>query len=115
MTAAIRISGLEKTYSNGMRALKGIDLEVREGDFFALLGPNGAGKSTTIGILSSLVNKSVGEVSIFGHSIDCAQGSQGKGGAVSQALGLVGKTRCALAHAVRRHEAPIDDRPCAYS
>ncbi|MGB3596222.1 MAG: ABC transporter ATP-binding protein, partial [Pseudomonas neustonica] len=70
MTAAIRISGLEKTYSNGMRALKGIDLEVREGDFFALLGPNGAGKSTTIGILSSLVNKSVGEVSIFGHSID---------------------------------------------
>ena len=70
MTAAIRISGLEKTYSNGMRALKGIDLEVREGDFFALLGPNGAGKSTTIGILSSLVNKSAGEVSIFGHSID---------------------------------------------
>jgi len=70
MTAAIRISGLEKTYSNGMRALKGIDLEVREGDFFALLGPNGAGKSTTIGILSSLVNKSAGEVSIFGNSID---------------------------------------------
>ncbi|MEH6491204.1 ABC transporter ATP-binding protein [Halopseudomonas sp.] len=70
MTAAIRISGLEKTYSNGMRALKGIDLEVREGDFFALLGPNGAGKSTTIGILSSLVNKSAGEVSIFGHNID---------------------------------------------
>jgi len=70
MTAAIRISGLEKTYANGMRALKGIDLEVREGDFFALLGPNGAGKSTTIGILSSLVNKSAGEVSIFGHNID---------------------------------------------
>ena len=60
MTAAIRIRGLEKTYATGMRALKGIDLEVREGDFFALLGPNGAGKSTTIGILSSLVNKSAG-------------------------------------------------------
>ncbi|MEH6566390.1 MAG: ABC transporter ATP-binding protein [Halopseudomonas sp.] len=70
MTAAIRISGLEKTYSNGMRALKGIDLEVREGDFFALLGPNGAGKSTTIGILSSLVNKTAGEVRVFGHNID---------------------------------------------
>ena len=70
MSAAIRIRGLEKTYGTGMRALKGIDLEVREGDFFALLGPNGAGKSTTIGILSSLVNKSSGEVSIFGHDID---------------------------------------------
>ena len=70
MSAAIRIRGLEKTYGTGMRALKGIDLEVREGDFFALLGPNGAGKSTTIGILSSLVNKSAGEVSIFGHDID---------------------------------------------
>ena len=69
MTAAIRIRGIEKTYATGMRALKGIDLEVREGDFFALLGPNGAGKSTTIGILSSLVNKSAGEVSICGHDI----------------------------------------------
>ena len=57
MTAAISIQGLEKTYGNGFTALKGIDLEVKEGDFFALLGPNGAGKSTTIGILSSLVNK----------------------------------------------------------
>lgn len=53
-----------------MRALKGVDLEVAQGDFFALLGPNGAGKSTTIGILSSLVNKSAGQVSIFGHDLD---------------------------------------------
>lgn len=70
MTAAISIRGLEKTYGNGFQALKGINLEVREGDFFALLGPNGAGKSTTIGILSSLVNKSGGQVSVFGHDLD---------------------------------------------
>ena len=70
MTAAISIRGLEKTYPNGMRALKGVDLEVAPGDFFALLGPNGAGKSTTIGILSSLVSKSAGKVSIFGHDLD---------------------------------------------
>lgn len=70
MTAAISIQGLEKTYPNGMQALKGVDLHVAQGDFFALLGPNGAGKSTTIGILSSLVNKSAGKVSIFGHDLD---------------------------------------------
>lgn len=70
MTAAITIRGLEKTYSNGMRALKGVDMDVEQGDFFALLGPNGAGKSTTIGILSSLINKSAGKVSIFGHDLD---------------------------------------------
>lgn len=70
MTTAIKIRGLEKTYPNGMRALKGVDLDVAQGDFFALLGPNGAGKSTTIGILSSLVNKSAGTVSVFGHDID---------------------------------------------
>ncbi|MFA5679156.1 MAG: ABC transporter ATP-binding protein [Pseudomonas sp.] len=70
MTAAITIRGLEKTYPNGMRALKGVDLDVAQGDFFALLGPNGAGKSTTIGILSSLVTKSAGKVSIFGHDLD---------------------------------------------
>ncbi|MEH6388978.1 MULTISPECIES: ABC transporter ATP-binding protein [Pseudomonas] len=70
MTAAISIKGLEKTYGNGFTALKGIDLEVQQGDFFALLGPNGAGKSTTIGILSSLVTKSAGRVSVFGHDID---------------------------------------------
>ena len=70
MTAAITIRGLEKTYPNGMRALKGVDLDVAQGDFFALLGPNGAGKSTTIGILSSLVSKTAGKVSIFGHDLD---------------------------------------------
>jgi ABC-2 type transport system ATP-binding protein len=70
MTAAISIQGLKKTYGNGFTALKGIDLDVQQGDFFALLGPNGAGKSTTIGILSSLVNKSAGTVRVFGHDID---------------------------------------------
>ena len=61
------ISGLKKTYKGGTEALKGIELHVDEGDFFALLGPNGAGKSTTIGIISSLVNKSSGTVEVFGH------------------------------------------------
>ena len=68
--SALTIRNLRKTYANGVEALKGIDLEVQQGDFFALLGPNGAGKSTTIGIISSLVNKSAGEVSIFGLSLD---------------------------------------------
>ncbi len=67
---ALEISNLSKTYSNGLEALKGIDLQVDQGDFFALLGPNGAGKSTCIGIISALVNKSGGEVRIFGRSID---------------------------------------------
>ena len=61
---------LTKTYKNGVQALKGIDLDVEEGDFFALLGPNGAGKTTAIGIVSSLVNKTSGQVSVFGHDID---------------------------------------------
>ncbi|WP_269619204.1 ABC transporter ATP-binding protein [Zhongshania sp. BJYM1] len=69
MGIALQIKGLRKVYDNGFEALKGIDLEVKEGDFFALLGPNGAGKSTTIGIVSSLVKKSAGDVHIFGHSI----------------------------------------------
>ena len=68
--SALTIRNLTKTYASGVEALKGIDLEVQKGDFFALLGPNGAGKSTTIGVISSLVNKSGGEVSIFGHSLD---------------------------------------------
>ena len=67
---ALEISDLHKTYNNGMPALKGIDLTVEEGDFFALLGPNGAGKSTCIGIITSLVNKTSGTVKVFGHSID---------------------------------------------
>jgi len=66
---ALSIKNLKKTYSNGFIALKGIDLEVESGDFFALLGPNGAGKSTAIGIISSLVNKTSGSVSIFGHDL----------------------------------------------
>lgn len=70
MTVALSITQLAKTYDNGFEALKGIDLEVQQGDFFALLGPNGAGKSTTIGIICSLVTKSAGKVSIFGHDID---------------------------------------------
>lgn len=67
---ALSIKNLTKTYRNGIRALKGIDLEVESGDFYALLGPNGAGKTTAIGIISSLVSKTAGEVKIFGHSID---------------------------------------------
>lgn len=67
---ALSIKNLSKTYSNGNRALKGIDLSVDAGDFYALLGPNGAGKTTAIGIVTSLVNKSGGEVEVFGHNID---------------------------------------------
>ena len=70
MQSALTISGLEKTYKGGFQALKGIDLTVNQGDFFALLGPNGAGKSTTIGIITSLVNKTAGKVAVFGHDID---------------------------------------------
>jgi ABC-2 type transport system ATP-binding protein len=67
---ALSIQQLKKTYNDGFTALKGIDLEVERGDFFALLGPNGAGKSTLIGIISSLVTKTSGKVSIFGHDLD---------------------------------------------
>lgn len=68
--SALQISQLTKVYEDGFVALKGIDLNVAEGDFFALLGPNGAGKSTTIGIICSLVRKTEGSVTIFGHDID---------------------------------------------
>lgn len=70
MTAALAITDLRKTYDNGFTALKGINLSVQQGDFYALLGANGAGKSTTIGIISSLVNKTSGTVSIFGYDLD---------------------------------------------
>lgn len=70
MTKALSIKNLSKTYDNGTQALKEINLEVEQGDFFALLGPNGAGKSTAIGIICSLVNKSAGNVEVFGHNID---------------------------------------------
>ena len=67
---ALSIRGLTKEYGNGFQALKGIDLDVQQGDFFALLGPNGAGKSTTLGVVCSLVQKTQGKVSIFGIDID---------------------------------------------
>lgn len=67
---ALSITNLQKTYASGFQALKGVDLEVSKGDFFGLLGPNGAGKTTTIGIITSLVTKSDGEVKIFGVDID---------------------------------------------
>ena len=67
---ALSIKNLTKTYANGNQALKGIDLAVEEGDFYALLGPNGAGKTTAIGIIASLVNKTGGDVEIFGHNTD---------------------------------------------
>ena len=67
---ALSVRDLTKTYKNGIQALKGVDLDVEQGDFFALLGPNGAGKTTLIGIVTSLVNKSGGQASVFGHDID---------------------------------------------
>lgn len=67
---ALSFRQLTKTYKNGVQALKGIDLDVEEGDFFALLGPNGAGKTTAIGIVTSLVNKTGGKVDVFGHDLD---------------------------------------------
>lgn len=67
---ALEIDDLRKIYPGGFEALKGITLSVKKGDFYALLGPNGAGKSTTIGIISSLVNKTSGSVKVFGHNID---------------------------------------------
>ena len=67
---ALSVRNLVKTYANGVEALQGVSLDVREGEFFALLGPNGAGKTTLIGIVTSLVTKTSGEVSVFGHNID---------------------------------------------
>ncbi len=67
---ALSVRGLTKTYKNGVQALKGVDLDVEQGDFFALLGPNGAGKTTLIGVVTSLVNKSAGQAQVFGHDID---------------------------------------------
>ncbi|CAH1544741.1 putative ABC transporter ATP-binding protein YadG [Vibrio jasicida] len=67
---ALEIEQLRKTYAGGFEALKGISLQVKKGDFYALLGPNGAGKSTTIGIISSLVNKTSGTTKVFGYDID---------------------------------------------
>lgn len=83
MQPALKVENLTKTYKNGPTALKGISLEVMPGDFLALLGPNGAGKSTLIGIISSLISKSSGHVSLFGHDLDKEPG------VVKSALGLV--------------------------
>lgn len=83
MTLALDIQQLRKVYDNGFEALKGIDLRVDQGDFFALLGPNGAGKSTTLGIVSSLVNKGSGQVRVCGFDLD----SQREG--VKRSLGVV--------------------------
>ena len=70
MTTALSIKDLRKVYGNSFEALKGISFDVKQGDFFALLGPNGAGKSTTLGIVSSLVNKTSGQISVFGYDLD---------------------------------------------
>lgn len=70
LAPALRIRNLQKTYKNGVQALQGIDLEVGRGEFFALLGPNGAGKSTTIGIVTSLINRSAGSIEVFGIDMD---------------------------------------------
>ena len=83
MTDALILRDVSKTYRNGFQALKGINLNVPEGEFYALLGPNGAGKSTTIGIISSLTKKTAGTVEIFGHNLD-THPSQAK-----QCLGVV--------------------------
>lgn len=66
---ALKINNLKKTYDNGFTALKGIDLNVNQGDFFALLGANGAGKSTTINMVCSLANKTSGKIEVFGHDL----------------------------------------------
>ena len=80
---ALVIKNLKKTYKNGVNALKGVELTVKEGDFFALLGANGAGKSTVIGIICSLINKTSGQVEVFGHDLDSNYSS------VRMHLGLV--------------------------
>lgn len=82
-TPALMLRRLRKTYANGFDALRGIDLDVAQGEFFALLGPNGAGKSTTIGIICSLVRKSSGTVQVFGQDLDHNPG------AVKSFIGLV--------------------------
>jgi ABC-2 type transport system ATP-binding protein len=80
---ALSIRGLTKTYGGKVHALKGIDLEVAPGEFFALLGPNGAGKTTAIGVITSLVNKTAGSVEVFGHDVDRARAE------VKACIGLV--------------------------
>jgi len=83
MENALTVFDLKKRYDNGVEALKGINFQVKAGDFMALLGPNGAGKSTTIGVISSLVNKTSGKVEIFGKDIDVEFGN------AKQEIGIV--------------------------
>jgi ABC-2 type transport system ATP-binding protein len=83
MTIALKVTNLKKTYKNGTVALKGLNLEVEAGEIFALLGPNGAGKSTLIGIISSLINASEGDVEVFGYSL------KNQRNLVKQQIGLV--------------------------
>ena len=83
MSEALQITDLTKTYRSGTKALQGVSFNVQQGDFFALLGPNGAGKSTTIGIITSLVRKTSGEVKVFGHDLDQQVAS------VKQMIGVV--------------------------
>ncbi|MGB0866617.1 MAG: ABC transporter ATP-binding protein [Granulosicoccaceae bacterium] len=83
MEKALHLQQLRKTYEGGFEAVKGVDLSVEAGDFFALLGPNGAGKSTTIGLISSLITKTSGRIQIFGHDLDTDQE------AAKRCLGLV--------------------------
>jgi len=86
---ALRIRGLRKTYKSGVEALKGIDLEVGRGEFFGLLGPNGAGKSTTIGVVTSLVNRSAGSIEVFGIDTERdLEGAKRLIGVVPQELNL---------------------------
>lgn len=80
---ALEIIDLVKTYPTGVKAVQGINLTVEQGDFYALLGHNGAGKSTTIGIISALVNKTSGQVKVFGYDLDCNKA------ALKQQIGLV--------------------------
>lgn len=83
MIPALDVAALVKTYPGGLQALRGVDLRVDEGDFFALLGPNGAGKSTLIGIVASLVNKTSGSLLVFGRDLDLSPV------AVKASIGLV--------------------------
>lgn len=83
MATAVQLSDLQKTYANGVQALRGVTLSIAEGEFFALLGPNGAGKSTAIGILSSLVRKTGGQVQVFGDDLERTPGR------VKRHIGLV--------------------------
>ena len=84
MHPALSIQNLKKTYASGVTALKGIDLMVKQGDFFALLGPNGAGKSTTIGIITSLVTKTGGTIEIFGDDLANSARAKAQLGVVPQ-------------------------------